>query len=386
MPKTLKTCKAIKALDLYCRKANGRTLKSLGVCIGANLGHNKTEARERIVAQARYLEILSSCKLNNGATTLTAIDAGVSNFAYSTFKWYKKDQLPTLVDWNKIDLRQKFLPSGSGKMSMDPRNTFLVGHQLTEMFTADLPLPDMFTIERQRIRSQSSKTVLETVFMSNIMEQILFSNLKNKQIYCKANLKYLVNSSSPQRMVQYWCALRSLKSLFQEYKGIDSNTTSEGAPPIESGNQCSKTTKAIRINLVRKILRGSLGLDNYKKCLLTSDWTTKIARQAQAKKNFKLFDCIETGIATGTRKDDDLADSFLHGLAWMQWLRTYEEITEITSANEGKFDQSVLSSFNNYCMQLKTEWLNMSHATRSELLELQFNESLREKMETAILS
>ncbi|AQZ16442.1 MRS1 (YIR021W) and CCE1 (YKL011C) [Zygosaccharomyces parabailii] len=386
MPKTLKTRNAIEALDLYCRKANGRTLKSLGVCIGANLGHNKTEARERIVDQAKYLEILSSCKWNNGVTTLTAIDAGVSNFAYSTFKWYKKDELPTLVDWNKIDLRQKFLPSGNGKMSMDPRDTFLVGHQLTEMFTANLPLPDLFTIERQRIRSQSSKTVLETVFMSNIMEQILYSNLKNKQIYCKTNSKYLVNSSSPQRMVQYWCALRSLKSLFQEYKGIHSNTISKDAPPIKSGNQCNKNTKAIRINLVRKILRGSLSLDNYKKCLLTSNWKTKIARQAQAKKKFKLFDCIETGSATGTRKDDDLADSFLHGLAWMQWLRTYEEITEITSANEGKFDQSVLSSFNNYCMELKTEWLNMSHATRSELAELQFNEDLREKMQTAVLS
>ncbi|AQZ11121.1 MRS1 (YIR021W) and CCE1 (YKL011C) [Zygosaccharomyces parabailii] len=384
MPKTPKTRSAIEALDLYCRKANGRTLKTLGVCIGANLGHNKTEARERIVHQAKYLEILSSCKSNNGVTTLTAIDTGVSNFAYSTFKWYKKDELPTLVDWNKIDLRQKFLPSGDGKMSIDPRDTFLVGHKLTEMFTAILPIPDMFTIERQRIRSQSSKTVLETVFMSNIMEQILYSNLKNKQIYYETNLKYVVNSSSPQRMVQYWCALRSLKSLLQEYK--DSNSTSGGAPPIESGNQCNKTTKVIRINLVRKLLRGSLGLDDYKKCLLTPDWKTKIARQVQAKKKFKLFDCIETGPATGTRKDDDLADSFLHGLAWMQWLKTYEEITEITSANGGSFHQSVLSSFNKYCMELKTEWLNMSHATRSELAELQLNEASQEKMKRAILS
>lgn len=382
MTKASQAPNAVKALDLYCKKTNGRVLKRLGTCIGANLGQNKTSARQGILNQAKKLEVLRAQRLNNGSTSLTAIDAGVSNFAYSTFKWHKGDELPTLEDWNKMDLNQKFLPPLRTKITMDPSDTFYVGHKLTEMFTAELPIPDMFIIERQRNRSQSSTTVLEAVLMSNIIEQVFFSSLKNKQIYdSKAKLNYAVNSSNPQRMVQYWCALRSLKTLVKRSDSLD-----DGAEPSNAqGTQhTSRVSKVIRINLVKKILKSSLGLGDYHRCLLNSTWRANIANQVEMKKKFKLIDCIDVRPEVGAKKDDDLADSFLHGLAWMQWLRTYEQITEIILSKEGKHDEDVLTVFNRYCMELNTEWLNMSHRMKGELAELQVDDEWGRHVQEAL--
>ena len=142
---------AVEAIDLYCRKSNGRALKRLGSCMGANIGKNKSEGRTSIVDQAEKLEKLRLRKLQDGETSITAIDAGVSNFAYSVFKWYKGDELPTLVDWNKINLCQRFLGKHRLKMSLDPMDTWKVGHGLLDMLTSELAISDLYVLEKQRM-------------------------------------------------------------------------------------------------------------------------------------------------------------------------------------------------------------------------------------------
>ena len=50
------------------------------------------------------------------------------------------------------------------------------------------------------------------------------------------------------------------------------------------------------------------------------------------KKSFKLCDILEIQDNSWVRKDDDLADSFLHCLSWMEWLKNYESITELLNS------------------------------------------------------
>lgn len=368
---------AVAAIDLYCRKTNGRTLKRLGSCIGASIGKNKTEGRTSVVAQAEKLELLRRRRLKDGETCVTAIDAGISNFAYSMFKWYKDDEVPTLVEWNKINICQKFLGNHRLKMKMDPEDTWKVGYGLLDMFTSKMATSDLYVIEKQRTRSLSSKNVLESVLLSNVMEHILFSNLRNKQLYENADGNYAVDSSNPQKMAQYWCDLKSLKTLYVRFAQSAGLKVQNDLPTNYSDSiLTTKVSKTIRINLVKTILKNAIIPQGYRKCNVTPQWRSKVEEQLHVGKKFKLLDCIGLGPELGTRKDDDLADSFLHGLAWMQWLRIYESVVEILTRNGGAFDQKVLKEFNEYCMSLNTEWTYMPAEMKGTLAELKLTNKL----------
>lgn len=377
MGKTVKSRDVTKVIDLYCRKTNGRVLKRLGSCLGANLGANKTGGRIGIVDQAEKLERLRTRKLLNGETSLTAIDAGVSNFAYSVFKWYKGDKFPTLVDWNKINLCQKFLESNRTKMRMDPSDTWQVGYGLVEMLTNKLETSDIYMVEKQRTRSLSSKNIVESVLLSNLMEHILFSNLRNKLIYGDLDKNYIVHSSNPQKMAQYWCDLKSLSTLYNRYKeSVGAKNKTDLSLGESNEVQTAKTTKNIRINLVKTILKNATTPNDYQKCLLAPDWRLRVETQLTVGKKFKLLDCIGSGPELGAKKDDDLADSFLHGLAWMDWLGTYENVVDIIMKNDGAFHEDILRQFNTYCMSLNTEWVRMSPKMKGELAELNLDETM----------
>ncbi|CCE90871.1 cruciform cutting endonuclease TDEL_0B07420 [Torulaspora delbrueckii] len=362
------TRNGIKALDLYCRKTNARNLKRLSLSIGAALGTNKSILRENILSQAAALEELRYRRQKNGTVSVLSIDAGISNFAFTRFSWPLNQELPSLIDWKKIQLRDKFMSPGRKEMSLHPEDTSQVIYELTEYLTTELPLPDVFTIERQRARSMSSRTILEPILKVNILEQVLFSNLR-----CKARLasgsegNYLVASSDPQRMTSYWCSLTPIrKPLGQNFpKG------SEEAQMKMSSNRLSKS---IKINLVKRILEGALGYEPRKLISLTPSWEQRLRSFITGNHKFKLWDCAVLGPDAGVRKDDDLADSFLHGLAWMEWLRAYEEVFNIVMKEQGSYDQNVLADFNDYCKNKKLELEKFQKGTSDNLTDLELEE------------
>lgn len=374
----------IAAVDLYCRKTNGRAIKRLGSCVGANIGKSKADIRKSVLEQAEKLEKMRECRVQNGEASVTAIDMGVANFAYSVFKWCKTDEVPTLVDWNKINLCEKFLGKHRIKMAMDPRDTWQVGYGLSNMFTNQMPISDLYIIEKQRTRSMSSKNVLDSILLSNVVEHILFSNLRNKQLFGNTNTDYVVGSSSPQKMTKYWCDLISLRTLYLRYAQKAGLKIQKDLPISDQDTPLkTKISKNIRINLVRTILKNAIIPQGYKQCNLSLPWKSKVERQLESKEKFKLLDCIESEseAETGTRKDDDLADSFLHGLTWMRWLKTYEDVVAIVMKNDGSYDQDVLKDFNEYCMSLNTEWNSMSPEMKGNLAELKFTEDMANPVE-----
>ncbi|QLQ80629.1 hypothetical protein HG537_0D06300 [Torulaspora globosa] len=357
---------ALDALDLYCRKANARTLKRLALFLGAAQGTNKTIMRENIQFQARCLEELRKRKQENNVISVLAIDAGIANFAFARFSWASDQRLPLLLDWNKIQLKEKFLPENRYSMTLSPRDTSDVVYNLTEYLTSELPVPDMFTIERQRARSMSSKSILEPILKVNILEQVLFSNLENKMRFNhgSSKLNYMVESSDPHRMTSYWCSLTPTKKALSKNFPEDSE---ESKLKITS----NRLSKSIKINLVKRLLEGALGLTDEKVIDLTPEWSQRLKSHIPRNPKFKLWDCAGLGPKAGARKDDDLADAFLHGLAWIEWLRAYEEVREIVLKEKGKYDQDVLADFNDYCKNKKLALEKFQQGTTSRLTELE---------------
>lgn len=358
------TRNAIDALDMYCKKANTRTLKKLALSLGAAVGVNKTIIRTNILTQAVALEELKRRRQKNGSISIVAIDAGISNFAYSKFRWSIDEKLPTLLEWDKFQLEEKFLPPHRKRMSLHPDDTSQVIYDLTEYLTSQKTMPDIFTIERQRARSLSSKSILEPILRVNILEQILFSNLRNKPKYNSGlKLDYLVSSSDPQRMTSYWCALTPTKqTLRTEFP--------KGSEELKLKISSNRLSKSIKIALVKRILEGALKIGDRRMVKLTPDWEQRLKGHIPDNSKFKLWDCVGVSPEFGVKKEDDLADSFLHGLAWMEWLRTYEEICDITLRDSGRYDQNILAEFNNYCKNKKLELQNFQQGTSSKLTEL----------------
>lgn len=355
----------LAALDLYCRKTDGRNLKRLASFLGSALGTNKSHQREKILNQAKMLEELRKKRLNNGTISILSIDAGISNFAFTRFSWALDQEMPMLLDWKKIQLKDKFLGPTHKEMSLHPEDTSHVVYGLTEYLTSELPLPDLFTIERQRARSMSSRTVLEPILKVNILEQVLFSNLRNKaRAQSPAEPKYLVTSSDPQRMTSYWCSLTPTK------KVLDKNFP-KGSEEAELKMSSNRLSKSIKIELVKRLLEGALGFEQHKLVNVTPDWEQSLRKHITGNHKFKLWDCADLGSDAGVKKDDDLADSFLHGLAWMEWLRAYEEVYKIVMKEEGRYDANVLADFNNYCRDKKLVLKNLQEATSVRLTDLQ---------------
>lgn len=357
---------ALDALDLYCRKANARTLKRLALFIGAAQGTNKSTMRESIMFQAGFLEELRKRKQENNVVSILAIDAGIANFAFARFSWASDQKLPLLLDWNKIQLQEKFLPENRFTMTLRPRDTSDVIYNLTEYLTTELPVPDAFTIERQRARSMSSKTILEPILKVNVLEQVLFSNLENKIRFNQgpAKLNYMVASSDPQRMTSYWCSLTPTRKALTQNFPEDSE---ESKLKITS----NRLSKSIKINLVKRLLEGAIGVTDEKLVALTPEWTKRLKYHILRDRKFKLWDCAGLGPKAGAKKDDDLADAFLHGLAWMEWLRAYEELREIVLKEKGRYDQNVLADFNDYCKNKKIALEKFQEGTSSRLTELE---------------
>lgn len=319
---TAQKAKILQLIDSCCQNTKSTQLKSLSFVIGAVNGTTKEAKRTYIQEQCEFLEKLRQQKIREGRINILSMDAGVSNFAFSKMQLLNNDPLPKVLDWQKINLEEKFFQNLK-KLSLNPAETSELVFNLTEYLFESMPIPDMFTIERQRTRTMSSRHILDPILKVNILEQILFSNLENKMKYTNkipntSKLRYMVCSSDPHRMTSYWCIPR------------------EETPTSSKKLKSNKHSKDSRIKLVKKILSTSIlegnSTSSTKLVEFIGVWNNRIRNALTKKKSFKLCDILEIQDNSGVRKDDDLADSFLHCLSWMEWLKNYESITELLNS------------------------------------------------------
>ncbi|OXB40974.1 hypothetical protein B1J92_L05346g [Nakaseomyces glabratus] len=313
------------------RPLKSTTLKHVSVLLGARIEATKSARISSIISQCAVLDRLR-CRRDAGDLVVTAIDAGVSNFAYCSLQ-LRKDRKPLLVGWEKFQLESKFVDGhmDGDKLALNPENFSRLATKLSQYLLALPYATQLYAIERQRARSVSSKFVLEPVLRSNILEYLLFSTLANAKETGCGTKDYEIISSDPQRMVNYWVTVGSSNTKYQELI-------------------LDKNSKKYRIALVSDILCNSAHDDWDFGVELTSIWRRRIAK-AQNKKtsDLKLYTLIENSDTNlGTKKDDDLADSFLHALMWSKWLNNYETLVyEIDNKPFNDFETGVLELIKN---------------------------------------
>lgn len=247
---------------------------------------------------------------------ILAIDLGIKNFGFCRIQLDKNlpfNKPPTVKEWKKLDLAnlrtESFEATKLDLVKFDPVNYSRLASELIEnvLYNPKMPRPDIVLIERQRGRTTSSRNIQEWILKVNMFESMLFGMLYSKISSETPNLLDNLISVNPLRMASY-------------YKEDQRRTKSES----KKGNP-----KTERIELVEKWLRYTINPDRQTEPRLYLDpkefpFTNTSSLQAIRSKSKWVNELIlgpDSKMGSGTVKGDDLADSLLHALSWVEWER-----------------------------------------------------------------
>ncbi|KAH3663458.1 hypothetical protein WICMUC_005984 [Wickerhamomyces mucosus] len=248
--------------------------------------------------------------LNGESFNILSIDLGLKNFAYTRIQLDKNLPFnkPIIIkEWNKLDINA--ITNISDYKQFDPKIYSKVCYDLVEnvLFNKEYDRPDIILIERQRARTLGSIEISEWVLKINMFESMLYGVLYSKLMNETPLLINNLISTNPQKMGGYF------------------------KPDID--RKLLKDSKTLRIILVEKWLKDMLNekivvqpkflfdpiqfpqLINNKKIINRGKWINELILgsnriQYNSKDNKKKFDNM---------KGDDLCDSLLHSLAWIDW-------------------------------------------------------------------
>ncbi|AET38887.1 cruciform cutting endonuclease Ecym_3400 [Eremothecium cymbalariae DBVPG len=342
-----------KTLQQYTALTDARTLKKLAVALGSSCSGNKSDIRLGLERQIPVLKSISDIRNSKNAVNITAIDMGTSNFAYCTFQWKKDSDIPVLINWNKIklsDLHKDMKPPVySRTLPNSPEFTGKLVNLLVKHLTQENS--DAFFIERQRARTMGSSAIAEPILKINILEHMLYAGLLNKLAIRNVTegSKYIVKSSYPRTMVDYWCSLVPITKGSEEKFG---SVASDDSDVLEHEEVKGKTrglsfSKKLRIALVRSLIYDQVYVPEgpqFHKLALSDDIRAKFENYSGNREKLNLCKALEIidneerrlddtktksiryKAGSIKNKNDDLSDALLHGLAWVDWTKNYQDI------------------------------------------------------------
>ncbi|KAK9240216.1 mitochondrial resolvase Ydc2 [Lipomyces kononenkoae] len=285
-----------------------------------------------------------------------SVDMGLRNLSYSVLDLADVEQIPTLSAWSlKSILPQTALAElTTATTRQQPNFSPAIAAQLAYgTFVEDiLPRfnPDTILLERQRHRSGGGRNVLEWTLKVNMFESVLYGVLTT--LIKQGLLKAQVCEVLPSRTKGYW--IRNAV--------IPTTTSSQGSPQqqeggggadesISSGRKRVQNkyalSKLVKVNLVKRWTKG-VTFDNPAACkhVLFTESTIPMALQFHSepggsarRRRRRKPDSSDIGVeqanrlldqqqqqqqeppsSTGTKlKLDDLSDSLLQGVAFVQW-------------------------------------------------------------------
>lgn len=240
-----------------------------------------------------YLSQLTPYLSGSGTIDIFSIDTGIINFSWAQLTLHTLNGRITLVNWNKLNLNDRFNLLDA---TTNPKNMSSLTSQLTSFILSQSPRDNpLYTIERQRLRTNSSKFITEPILNVNILEHLLFHSLTNANRF--------VMSSDPARITKFWLANQ------KQYN--------------------AKESKKLRIQIVNTLLSSQSNVFQLSPSLndKLSSTASDHPGSKNKRKNHLIFDRLQLNESqNGKRKDDDLADSLLHGLSWSFWLRNYQHL------------------------------------------------------------
>ncbi|CAL9730234.1 cruciform cutting endonuclease 1, mitochondrial [Monosporozyma unispora] len=289
-------------------------LNKISSLLGAiKTGNTKIDKCNNITGYFQTLNKLIEKKNDRDGINIMSIDTGIINFAWSYFNLQRNENgIITLSNWNKLNLNEMFQIH---ETTFTPIEMSRLTTQLTKFILMQSSPNTIYTIERQRLRTNSSKFITEPILNVNIFEHLLFHSLTNQ------NREMI--SSDPGRMTKFWLANKKHYS--------------------------TKDSKKLRIETVNNLLKDGTVfrmMPPLQKQLLPWDGIRKNGR-----KSITIYDKLQMNEReNGKRKDDDLADSLLHGLSWSMWVRNYQQLcNEVMRSGENlKLDEWIEYHWNEH--------------------------------------
>jgi cruciform cutting endonuclease 1 len=259
---------------------------------------------------------------NSTSSRILSIDMGIRNLAYCILDVPSEifsninSSLPTITAWRRIAVSSAPIPSEEAESSLhklkevfDPQTLSSAAYALLR-HTLLPNNPTHILIERQRFRSMGSPHILEWTIRVNMFESMLYAVLQT--LKSEAAWDGTVIPIAPGKVGPFW---------------LESTQDGTIMSPVHTKLRNTKTAKLLnkgaKIDLVKSWLEGK-----EKVILGTSDVEStahaylekwhRLPGRARSKGvvNVKREKSVELE-AMG--KLDDLADSLLQGMAWIQW-------------------------------------------------------------------
>jgi cruciform cutting endonuclease 1 len=300
-------------------------LKSLAFQCGISTSGTKSLLSSRLIDE--LVPILPS---HGSSNRILSIDMGIRNLAYCILDLpadsisNNKTMLPTIAAWRRIAVSSAPVasentesPLSKPKEAFDPQTLSTAAYTLLS-HTLLPHNPTHILIERQRFRSMGSPHIQEWTVRVNMFESMLYGvleTLKSEEIWNGS-----VIPIAPGKVGPFWIESEKKPDMDSAVKKAAANST--------------RVRVKLRNAKTAKLLNKGAKIDLVKKWLETGDMlklgTPSVQSTAQAyleKWNrlpgrVKSKDVVKTGkidAAEPMGKLDDLADSLLQGMAWLQW-------------------------------------------------------------------
>lgn len=258
---------------------------------------------------------------------ILSIDMGIRNLAYCVLDVPTGSSLPNLVAWKRIAVSSAPVPSNDKsepaskveKESFEPPVLSAAAFKLLRKTL--LPHnPTHILIERQRFRSMGSPKILEWTVRVNMLESMIYAILLTLREEGAWN--GTVVPIAPGKVGPFWLEGEAATTALEEAEVGESGPTTVAKTKTKARN--AKLAKALnkgaKIDLVRNWLAigDRVGVDSSDVETLVKAYLDKWDKKPGGVKGKRL---AKDAVATIERmgKLDDLADSLLQGMAFIQW-------------------------------------------------------------------
>ncbi len=314
-------------------------LKSIAFQCGISTSGTKALLTNRLIDEIK--PVLPNHGVKNSPARVLSIDMGIRNLAYcildlpSSGPKATKPQIPSMTAWRRIAVSSAPIPAQDVKPSssvplkkeaFDPPTLSAAAYSLLK-HTLLPHNPTHILIERQRFRSMGSPHILEWTVRVNMFESMLHAVLqtfKSENIWQGTVIPIL-----PGKVGPFW--IEGMSSPGADSAVLGDTSAGNAKRPREKVRKAKSAkllNKGAKIDLVKNWLETnqmvSLGTPEVEQT--AKAYMEKWHRLPGRKKGTSAASIGKAEVVEEMGKLDDLADSLLQGMAWIQWEKNKKQI------------------------------------------------------------
>ncbi|QPG74427.1 hypothetical protein FOA43_001756 [Brettanomyces nanus] len=260
--------------------------------------------------------------------SLVSIDVGLKNFSLTRFAVPVMGR-PKVIQWCKLNLSHY---TGLPDSQFNPiRYAQIVQKTLFDLVIGQSDFPSVIVVERQRFRTNGGRNVHESILKSNAIEYMLFAAIETLRVLNK-EFNTLLVSSSPHIMASHWedyyanyvpsvvddSKLVRMKVVDQwlRFFLLDQKRSTIGSPPFEFSDIITRGYTRFGIEGVETRLHRFTSV---------SRRIYECMRLLNELNETKYSVDLDEG---SVKKGDDVTDSLLHGLTYLEFESTKKKLRE----------------------------------------------------------